>query len=230
MLTESRIIGRRDPGKIHLDGERISGVTFEKCALSMTGASSRSSIRNSSFERISGLSCTVGHAVFERCRFRDIEADDTLTIYEALFVECIFEGYLRNMNFGRIGIASPFFSPERLADDLRSMELATYCLDISSVSELKDCAFIGDAVARRVRFRHGQGLILRGDRLDVVLEPLLTSTNDADLAALIAAVVGFGSTYRLHFCPVPFGAEDKLPGYIEILRELGVEVIEAPLC
>lgn len=225
-----QIVNKKDPGKLIFSGEQFAGYEFKNCVLSMTGAPSRSRLDACKIENILLEGCTVGHAIFRGCQFRNIEATDTLTLYDALFIECAFAGYLSNFSFGHIQAASPFFSPERFSNDSELMEKASFCLDICSVTSMDECAFIGDTIARKIRFRRGQGLILKGERLDLALAPLLKSTNDLGLATVLASAVGFGSAFNMHFCAIPTEMEHKYAGYAAVIRDQGVEVIEEPLC
>lgn len=172
----------------------------------------------------------MGHAVFDHCHFENVVSAETLTLYEALFVECHLSGALKNINFGKIRAASPFFSESRFLDDVAAIERSAFSIDISAVSDMDECAFIGDVIAKKIRFKPGQGLILKGARLDVRLEPTLKSVEDFGLAVVLAGAVGFGSQYDLHFCAIPTSHQEKYSEYASAIRALGVEVLEEPLC
>ncbi|WP_154659408.1 hypothetical protein [Arenimonas composti] len=167
--------------------------------------------------------------MFDRCEFSTVVSDDTTTLYDSLFLHCSFSGALRNFNFGNGYAGSPFFSEDRFREDLSAMERAAYCVDICE-AQVEDCAFVGSTIAKKIRFRQGQAIILAGESLDVRLRPLLLSTNDEQLGALIAGAVAFGAEDELHFSVVPLGAEQKYAGFVEIIRNQGVEVIERPIC
>lgn len=227
---EKTLSNKKDPGKLTLANETFEGIAFKRCVLSMTGAMSRSRFDGCRFKDVRGDECTIGHAIFNKCDFEDITATDTITLYDAMFLECRFAGKLTNLNFGNVRATSPFFSEDRYQADISAMEKSPFSLDISSVTDMDECAFIGDVLARKIRFRAKQGFILKGKRLDLALEQTLKTTEDFGLAIVLATPVAFGSLFDLHFCGIPTNLAHKADDYASIIRGLGVEVIEEPFC
>lgn len=220
----------KDPGALQWTGERVAMQRYSRCVLSMSGAATRSTFKNCEFRNIRGVKCSVGHPVFEDSAFSDVISDETLTLFEALFIRCTFSGRVQNLNFGSIRATSPFFSQARFDDDVDRINGAAFCLDITGVTELVECSFIGDVIVRKLRFRDDQGVLLCGQHLDAILGPLLRSTTDLGLAEFLAPAVGFGATNAIHFCPVSLANRDHLLKYTAMVRDLGVDVIRGPLC
>lgn len=230
-VTSHRILSLfKDHGVLNLAGISVSEQKFDRCVLSMSSASTRSRFSECKFRSIKGTKCLVGSPVFEKVSFENIVSDETVTLFEALFLECEFSGRMENLNFGMIPNATPFFSKERFDLDLDRLIKAPYGLDICNVHELVECSFFGAQIAEKIRFRSDQGALLHGAGLDAVLGPLMRSTDDLGLATFISTAVGFGSVSRLHFCPIPMACANRLPDYVAQLRDLGVEVTQEPLC
>lgn len=221
---------QKDAGMLNLTHQEFENFSLEGCVLSMTGASSRSRFQHCLFKDIDIDRCTIGHVIFEKCRFENINSSEALTLYEALLVECEFAGQMKNLNFGNIKVASPFFSNDRFLQDLSVIDHSAFSIDISRVTEMDECAFIGDHLAKRVRFKRNQGLILKGNHLDAILGPTLRSTDDFGLAIVLTTAVGFGATYGIHFAAIPTRLQNNAVEYAAKIRALGVEVIEEPLC
>lgn len=222
--------GQKDAGALNFSKQVFEEYSMSGCILSMTGAPSRSEFHQCKFKNLDIDGCNVGHAIFEKCKFENIVSTKTLTLYDALFLECVFSGRLKNFNFGSVRLPSPFFSNERFLHDIKEIERSFFCIDISQVTEIGECAFIGDSLAKKIRFKRKQGLILKGKNLDKVLGQTLKSTDDLGFAMILATVVGFGAAYDTHFSVIPSDLQSNAATYAAKIRELGVEVIEESLC
>jgi len=224
------ISNKQDPGEIVAYSHVVENVKFQNCVLSMAGANNRSKLKDCEFKDIGLTDCSVGHPIFENCKFKNIIANETVTLYESLFIECFISGKIRNLNFGKIkrdGI--PFFSEARYLEDAARLEDCAFSIDITTVTDMDECGFIGDVIARKIRFKKGQGLLLKGERLDLVFRPIIKSITDNDFGIVVVGPAGFGKSYNLHFCAIPTRVAHKADEYASIIRSYGVEVYEEPL-
>jgi hypothetical protein len=217
---------QKDAGLLDLIGQTFSDLRISSSVLSMAGVTTRSRFRDCIFENVDAEDSHVGHPVFERCCFRNVSSRDTVTLYQALFLECRFEGHLEHLNFGSLRLPSPFFSEARWSQDHAAMEASRFVLDICGAESVTECSFLGATLVRKMRFRRDQGFIVSGENLHGVLGSLQRSTSDFDLAVTLAAPAGFGSSQDVHFCAIPAQAAAKRDDYVARVRDAGVEVRE----
>lgn len=196
----------------------------------MTGALERSRFQECEFVDIQASDCHVGHPVFDRCRFENIISDDTVTLFDAQFLECTFSGTIRYLNFGIVNYArSQFYSEARRQQTIDELAARPFGIDISQ-AQIEECAFVSAEFASKIRFRREQGFLVRGPRLDQVLGPMLRTTDDLDFAETLTAPVAGGEAISLHFCAIPPRARQRRDDYVARVRELGVEVLDEPMC
>jgi hypothetical protein len=196
----------------------------------MTGAPERSRFQECEFVDIQASDCHVGHAVFDRCTFEDILSEDTTTLHEAEFLECTFRGMVRYLNFGAVPYAaSPFHSQTRQRQAIENLASRPFGIDVS-LATLEECSVVGDEFTRKLRFRREQGFLVRGERLDLILEPELRDTQDLDFAECLTTPVANGVSQNVHFCAIPTRARHRRDYYVARVRELGVELLEDPMC
>ncbi|GGL33412.1 pentapeptide repeat-containing protein [Planomonospora parontospora] len=107
-LVKADFSGMRFAGfSVHdstFEGCDFSGVTFERLSLGLTGVPGagrpQSVFRDCTFRRTRfAPSVFFGNVRFERCLFDRSRLNDQTLTFEAEFVDCVFRGRVRNINF-----------------------------------------------------------------------------------------------------------------------------------
>jgi len=229
-VTQSaKLIARCDEGGLHFRGSAFGDLECERCVLSLR-PSPRSVFEGCTFGSISAHECTIWFPAFRSCVFRDVRAD-FLACYGASFVECVFEGVLNGINFGFTphalattrDVASQIYAENRKMD-----ESGAFAIDVRSAL-LANVAFDGEDIVPRVIFRPGQCLIYRSSGLHAKLRQLIESVPDQGLRMGLLPPVDPKQSVHLVTLDAG-GAGERVPELRRLVEQLGVEVLEEPLC